>query len=558
MVEVLNLHSKTQIKENMKYTNYILGLCLSTLLVMTSCETTELDLTDNPNALSPSQADPTFFLNSIQIDFAFWVNSMGDRGGELTRINYMSGRTYNNVYSPDSWNGTWSSAYRGMLEDIRLMNLLADEAGLSYHRGMGKVFQAYIMLTLVDFFGDVPYSEALQGAEGILNPIADGGQSVYNAAIGLLDSAVSDFNADGPVPSNDFFYGGDSDKWVKAANSIKKKALLNLGDYSGYNAISNYINSPADDFQFSWGTSPATPDTRHPFYRSNYTSTGGGEYMSNWLMFNMINGHAGNTDPRINYYFYRQVSETPGFDGPANEEVLECGLPGYYVPPQLRGDDTPFCAPTNAASKPAGGYWGRDHGNDNGIPPDGFTRTLRGIYPAGGVFDDRSFAGQVDGAGEAGAGITPVMLSSWMHYMNAEVAVSTGGDPTSETLTALEQALNKVDDLGGPALSSDDVDAYVAAFTSDWNAAGSLGDKLDMWATEYFIAMTGNGIDAYNSYRRNGYPRSLQPNVEPDPGQFPLSQYYPANYVNTNKNASQRSSKSERVFWNTNGPSNLK
>jgi len=97
MVEVLNLHSKTQIKENMKYINYILGLCLSTLLVMTSCETAELDLTDNPNALSPSQADPTFFLNSIQIDFAFWVNNMGDRGGELTRINYMSGRTYNNV-----------------------------------------------------------------------------------------------------------------------------------------------------------------------------------------------------------------------------------------------------------------------------------------------------------------------------------------------------------------------------------------------------------------------------------------------------------------------------
>jgi len=542
----------------MKYTNYILGLCLSTLLVMTSCETIELDLTDNPNALSPSQADPTFFLNSIQVDFAFWVHNMGDRGGELTRINYMSGRTYNNVYSPDSWNGIWSSAYRGMLEDIRLMNLLADEAGLSYHRGMGKVFQAYIMLTLVDYFGDVPYSEALQGGEGILNPVADGGQSVYNAAISLLDSAVSDFNAGGPVPSNDFYYGGDAAKWVKAANSIKKKALLNLGDFGGYSAISNYISSPADDFQFAWGTSQATPDTRHPLYRSNYTATGGGEYMSNWLMFNMINGHGNNTDPRINYYFYRQVSETPGFDGPANEEVLECGLPGYYVPPQLRGDDTPFCAPTNSASKPASGYWGRDHGNDNGIPPDGFTRTLRGVYPAGGAYDDRAFTGLGLGAGEAGAGITPIMLSSWMHYMNAEVAVSTGGDPTAETLTALEQALNKVDDLGGPALSSDDVDAYVAAFTSDWNAAGSLGDKLDMWATEYFIAMAGNGIDAYNSYRRNGYPRTLQPNVEPDPGQFPLSQFYPANYVNTNKNASQRSSKSERVFWNTSGPSNLK
>ena len=409
----------------MKYTNYILGLCLSALLVLASCETIELDLTDNPNALSPSQADASFFLNSIQVDFAFWVNTMGDRGGELTRVNYMSGRNYNTIYSPDSWNGVWSSAYRGMLEDIRLMNILAEEAGLTYQRGMGKVFQAYILLTLVDYFGDVPYSEALQGSEGVLNPVADSGQSVYSAAIAILDSAIADFNAGGTA-SNDFFYGGDASKWIKAANSIKKKALLNTGDYAGYNAISNYISSPADDFQFAWGTSPATPDTRHPLYRSNYTSTGGGEYQSNWMMFNMLNGHANQTDPRINYYFYRQVSETPGFDSAADEEVLECGLVGYYVPPQLRGDDTPFCAPTNSASKPASGYWGRDHGNDNGTPPDGFLRTLRGVYPVGGVYDDRSFAGQVDGAGLAGAGVTPIMLSSWMHFMNAEVAVSTG------------------------------------------------------------------------------------------------------------------------------------
>ena len=542
----------------MKNSKNILTLFLCVLFTLVSCDTLELDLTENPNALSPNQADAGFFLNSIQIDFAFWVSSMGDRGGELTRINYMSGRTYNNVYSPDSWNGVWSSAYRGMLEDIRLMNILADEAGLTYHRGMGKVFQAYILLTLVDYFGDIPYTEALQGAEAILNPVSDSGESVYNAAISTLESAISDFNSGGPVPSNDYYYQGDADKWIKAANSIKKKALLNLGDFSNYNSITNYIVNPSDDFQFVWGTSPATPDTRHPLYRSNYTSTGGGEYMSNWLMFNMINGHAGNTDPRINYYFYRQVDNTPGFDSSADEEVLECGLPGYYVPPQLRGSDTPFCAPTNSTSKPANGYWGRDHGNDNGIPPDGFKRTLRGVYPAGGAFDDESFEGKVDGDGQGGFGITPILLSSWMHFMNAEVNVNTGGDPTFETLIALEQALIKTDDLGGPELSDGDVSNYIAAFTSDWNASTSTEEKLDMWATEFFISLTGNGIDAYNSYRRNGYPRSLQPNIEPDPGQFPLIQYYPANYVNTNKNADQRSSKTERVFWNSNGPTSLK
>ena len=545
----------------MKYTNYILGLCLSTMLVVTSCETLDIELTENPNALSPSQADPGFFLNSIQVDFAYWVHSMGDRGGELTRINYMNGRNYDNIYSPDSWNGLWSSAYRGMLEDIRLMNLIAEERGLQFEIGMGKVFQSYIMLTLVDNFGDVPYSEALKGGEGVLNPVSDDGATVYASAIALLDSAIADFNAGALAgSSNDFYYGGNSSKWIKAANSIKKKALLNTGDLAGYNAISDYITTAADDFEFQWGTNQATPDTRHPLYRQNYTNTGGGEYQSNWIVFNMLNGHAGNTDPRLPYYYYRQVSETPGFDSAENEEVLECGLTGYYVPPQLRGDDTPFCAPTNSASKPAGGYWGRDHGNDNGTPPDGFLRTLRGTYPAGGKYDDRSFAGQVLGAGEKGAGITPVMLSSWMHFMNAEVAVGQGdlAKTTAETLTALTQALEKTDDLGGDALATADIDAYVAAFTSDWNAAGTTADKLDMWATEYFISMVGNGIDAYNSYRRNGYPRSLQPNVEPDPGSFPTTQYFPANFVNNNKNGSQRSSKSDRVFWNTSGATNLK
>lgn len=554
----------------MKQLSKLLSYTFGLTLLLVACETLELDLTEDPNALSPSQADATFFLNAVQVDFAYWVHYVGTRGGELTRINYMNGRTYRNVNDPSDWDHIWRTAYRTIFEDIRLMNLLADESGLTFHRGMGKVFQAYMLLTLVDYFGDVPYSEALQGEEGNLNPIADSGASVYQSAIDLLNSAVTDFNAGGPTP-NDFYYGGDTAKWIKAANSIKKKALLNLGDFSGYQAITNYISEASDDFQFSWGTSPATPDTRHPWYgggrstgseynenNGSYSSTGGNDYMPNWLMFKMLNGHGGNKDPRMAYYFYRQVSATPGFDSAANEEVLECGLPGYFVPQQLRNDSYPFCAPTNSASAPANGYWGRDHGNDNGTPPDGFLRTLRGEYPAGGLYDDESFEGQVDGAGLGGQGITPIMLSSWMHFMNAEVIVNTGGDPSAETIAGLTDSLNKSDDLGSTTMDKDVINSYVAAFTSDWNAAATLQEKLDLWATEYFISLAGNGIDAYNSYRRNGYPRDIQPNIEPDPGNFPVSMFYPANYTSNNSNATQKTELTGRVFWNQQGATNLK
>ena len=178
----------------MKNFNKLSILAFSSLLVLSSCETTELDLTVNPNALNPAQASTDLFINNIQEDFASFVDNMGDVGARLTRVAYLGGdRMYRDNYSPGSFSGAWSSAYQGMMEDIRLVNILASENGLTYYIGMGEVMQAYIMLTLVDYFGDVPYTEALQGSEN-LNPAADSGQSVYNAAIGLLDSAISNFN----------------------------------------------------------------------------------------------------------------------------------------------------------------------------------------------------------------------------------------------------------------------------------------------------------------------------------------------------------------------------
>ncbi len=531
----------------MKNLNKLSILAFSSLLVLSSCETTELDLTVNPNALNPAQASTDLFINNIQEDFASFVDNMGDVGARLTRVAYLGGdRMYRDNYSPGSFSGAWASAYQGMLEDIRLMNALAAENGLTYHIAMGEVFQAYIMLTLVDYFGDVPYSEALLGSEN-LNPAADSGQSVYNAAIGLLDSAISNFGQNGVPPTYDMYYGGDADGWIKAANSIKKRAYLNLGDYASYSAITNYITDSADDFEFKWGSNDINPDTRHPIYRYNYSNTGAGDYQSNWMMDRLMKGRNGVRDPRILYLYYRNVSATPGRDAPPNEVQIECSTPGYYIEPHRVAYGLYCVLPE--------GYWGRDHGNDEGIPPDGFERTLAGIFPAGGAYDDASFGGLGAGDGQGGAGITPIVANSWMHFMNAEVAVMTGGDPTAETLAGIRSHMNKVDDIpGAPAMDQAAIDAYIANFTTEWTAASSLDAKLELWAEEFWITQRGNGIDAYNSYRRNGYPKNLQPMVEPDPGPFPVSMWYPQNYAANNSNVTQKSDLTQRVFWNTNGP----
>jgi len=531
----------------MKTLNKLSILALTSILVLSSCETTELDLTTNPNALNPSQASADLFINGIQEDFAYFVDNMGDTGARLTRIAQLGGeRLYRDAYSPSSFSGVWQNAYQGMMEDIRLMNIIAGESGLSYYIGMGEVIQAYTMLTLVDYFGDIPYSEALLGSEN-LNPTLDSGQSVYNAALGMLDSAINNFGQGGAAPQYDMYYNGNAAGWIKAANSIKKRAYLNLGDYSSYNSITNYITDSSDDFQFQWGTNAVNPDVRHPIYRYNYSNTGAGDYQANWLMDRMMTGRNGMRDPRINYLYYRQVAQTPGQDGPVDEVSLECSVPGYYIEPHRVAYGLYCNLPE--------GYWGRDHGNDEGIPPDGFKRTLMGIYPAGGAFDDESFASLGLGDGQGGNGITPIVANSWMHFMNAEVAVMTGGDPTSETLAAIRSHMNKVDDMtGAPAMDAATIDSYIANFAAEWTAASSLGAKLELWAEEFWVTQRGNGIDAYNSYRRNGYPQNLQPMIEPDPGQFPVSMWYPQNLAANNSNVSQKSDVSGRVFWNSNGP----
>jgi hypothetical protein len=554
-----------------KINNLIKMLVLCGGLFFASCETTELDLTQNPNDLAPDQADPDFYLNAIQIDFAYLTESFGNTAGALTRIDYMNGRDYANAYSPSNFDGRWSSAYQTIMNDIKELNIIAGETGLNRHIAMGQVIEAHVLMTLVDFFGDIPYTEALQGADN-LNPVADSGASVYAAAIALLDGAITNFNNDAlGNPALDMYYDGDWAAWTKAANTLKMKAymatrLVDGSAVSKFNAIvasGNYISSNADDMQFRWGTLAVQPDSRHPRYRGSYTSTGGGRYMSNSLMDYMRGGAAGGysigagtftADPRIMFYYHRQTNPTPGIDGDANEETLECGLqnaPAHYA-------GYVFCANPQ-------GWWGRDHGNDNGIPPDGFLRTLAGVYPSGGKLDDWSYGGQQDGDGNGGNGITPIMLASWTDFMIGEVELVAGNEAAAKTamFAGMAKSMDKVTNFypreagnrfdvimdfyfGGLVQV---VNGFYARISDEWDDAS---DKMNVLGMQYFVAQYGNGLDAYNFYRRTGYPTTLQPNIEANPGGFIRSFFYPANHANTNSNITQKDGVTEPVFWDTN------
>jgi hypothetical protein len=539
------------------YFKVLIVVAIAGALSFQSCESTELDLRTDPNALSADQASPEFLLNQIQLSFAGLVQSMGTYGSRLTRLEYMFGKNYVNVFQPSSFSGVWSTAYATLLEDIKAMELIASESGLTYHVGIGKFVKAFTMITLVDHFGDVPFSEANLGSENF-NPNTDKGADIYAAALALLDDAIVNFEAGGPKPQNDFFYKGNASNWIKAANTLKLKMYATTRVHDGsinpaFNSIiasGNYISSNANDMQFTYGTNEVQPDTRHPAYSSDYTVNGGGTYRSISLMAYMQD----NNDPRRRYYFYRQRGTTPGQDADPALETLQCSLqtpPAHY-------DGFPFCGLTN-------GYWGRDHGNDEGIPPDGFLRTLVGIYPAGGAFDDSRFKALGQGAGAGGNGITPILLHSSVKFWQAEAALASGDAAAAkEYLTAgLAASVAKVTAFGSKDSSAnlsvaptaqditDHASSISAAFDADttggWNVLGQ----------EFIVSLYGNGSDAYNFYRRTGYPNNLQPNLEPDPGSFVRSLWYPSNFVNTNSSVIQKPDVTQTVFWD-NGSTSLK
>jgi len=556
------------------YLNYI-SIAFTAVLLLTACETTELDLQVSPNDLAADQADPNLLLNSIQLAFADNQRVLSDEAAELTRIDYFNGRNYFNTLGGDELNFVWARVYSsdnavigdltttpvGILTNLQNLESIdgTSDIDYSFHVAVGKTLYAYSLFQLVDFLGEAMFSQAGNAVE-FPAPMLDSGAEVYDSAFGLLSEAEALLSAEPPTQgAQDLFYGGDTENWVKLINTIRLRSYKNTGNVAAFNAIVNggdYITDTEDDFQLQYGSSELQPDDRHPDYATDYTPSGAGLYQSNWLMELMLE----NDDPRIRYYFYRQVNGTPGANDvngvpvPPDEENLSCSL---VVPPP-HYDGFTFCSVDN-------GYWGRSHGNDEGGPPDNFLRTAVGVYPAGGLFDDSEFddeTGQAPGVGlglgGGGAGIEPIILASYVDFWIGEMATS--ATEKADALEAgLEKSIAKVLSFGALdasgdtsfAPSDDDVTAYIDGIVAAFNSATG-DDQENIYAEQYFTSLYGGATESWNYYRKTGFPTTVFPNWEPDPGPFPRSYLYPQNEVINNENVTQKTSLTEQVFWDTN------
>lgn len=523
----------------------------------------------NPNQPTPSTADVDLYLNTVELGFNNFWSTTSDYCAELTRQQVMNGSSlYNNAYSPQSFDGMWTTAYTSVIKNADALIPIAKTQNKFVQSGIAKTLKAFTIGTLVDIFGDVPASQADLGVANT-SPSVDGGAAAYALVQTLLDSAIADFARTTPTAVNtktDLIYNGSGAKWTTLAKTLKLKFYMQtrlVDNTVGPKVIAlltenNLVNTASQDFVFQYGTNLSAPDNRHPHYRTNYVNSGGpGEYVNNYFMWMVAaqkyNGTVNfNGDPRLRFYFYRQVTNYATADQQSMPCSAQANPPAWYasVP-----DKTPYCAIGR-------GYWGRDHGDASGTPPDGNSRTAWGIYPAGGLFDAGLGGNVTQGAGNGGNGINPIFLSSFTAFLKAEAALifntTVAGTATTNLTNGMNVSINKVIAIptGYAPPTATQIANYTTLVNNNYAAATTTADKLNIIMTEYYIASWGNGLEPYNNYRRTGSPNNMQLSVGvPNPGLFIRSFFYPSVFVNLNVNAPKQKTPgvaANKVFWDNN------
>jgi len=503
-----------------------------------SCETLELDLQENPDSLNLESANVDLVFNQIQFNFLNQMRGSSTLVDNSIRMVHLFG-----TYTPGqgSMNGLWSTTYNTGT-NITALETFAERDGFTFHLGAAQVMLASMYVNLVDYIGTAVYSEANQPSE-FPNPGLDDGESIYAAALAMIDEGIANLQGTGRAPATDLYFDGDASAWIKYANTLKLRMYLQtrlVGGFDG-NASAAGINSLisggqlideiSEDLQFQYGTTTAPIESRHPLFTGNYIN-GAGEYMSNGLMSYMKDSMTV-VDPRMTYYFYRQTDR----DLSSNPSgLLPCaGDPNYdycYI---------------------GGLYYGRDHADNEGIPNDGNLRTTYGIYPAMGAYDDGSFVAALTTSAQ-GNGIHPLHLSSWTHFMLAEAALTLGttGDAATYLENGMRQSLEKVRSFSPSNMTTGQIDDYVAEVLAEYVAAGNTR-KLDIIAREWYISSFTNALLPYNTYRRTGMPSFLQDPVIAA-GAFVRSYFLPESELNSNSNEDFSTQKqvTDQVFWDNN------
>lgn len=531
----------------------------------------------NTDKDNPTSAPLNFLLTSIEVN----VNNTTDflnYTGDILQVytHQITVREEQDQYGAKVDNANMQNDWQNLyltLNDIETLIKQGESSGDLIYVGLAQMQKAYLMSVAVDIWGDVPFTEATKLSTGIVGPKFDDQKEIYKAIFQLIETAKSNIKSNkGLEPGqDDLFYAGDTDKWVRFANTFKLKLynqtrLTSDFDQTGFNALITeniFFKSNDDDFQFIQTNNLSPTDERNKFFLESYNSSQFTTYMSPWfyeiLMGMNPNIHSGNKDPRIKYYFYNQLKPNT-------------------LPPDI-GDPV--------TGNPKADYWDASTGffsirfGSQGPWRDFSTEksyTYPGIFPCGGRYDDGE--GELMDATTA-TGVAPHRILTYDEFLYIQAELIQVGKLTGNASSKLDQAMKasfaKVDQVVAnngtkqvvPVLKgSAKVTTFINNVITEFNN-GNSSKKLEIIMTQKWVATFGDPTDQYTDYRRTGYPIFANPNSTTKEYQlnngdafplndsetvlntaYPLSLFWPQSELNVNKNApTQKTPGTYKIFW---------
>lgn len=268
----------------MRKFSIISTLSLAISILVTSCEISEVNV--NPN--SPTVVPENVILPFAEESIARLMSGSGQVMAGIF-VQYYEGidnhpRQVQQYVVNEAlyveWD--WNDYYDGPMINLKKMIEVAKANGNHYYTGIGNTLMALCLGNITSLWGDVPYSDALDGANNKF-PKFDSQKQIYETIQALLDSAIVNFNKtyNGRKPKNDdILFGGDIARWKKVAWALKARYYMHLTKRSAQlnfnpaqkalEACQNAISSLSEDLQFPYGYSASEYNRFYSFARLGY------------------------------------------------------------------------------------------------------------------------------------------------------------------------------------------------------------------------------------------------------------------------------------------------
>jgi hypothetical protein len=221
----MNIHMKN-IFHSFRYKALTAALMLS----VTACTDKFDEINTNPNAPSVATAD-LFLPHGIQsaVD-AYWGGSLGMDIGNLipqywARIQYTDIDQYS--ISSDVYGNAWQTFHVEALPDYQRIYKLGVDTKNPNYQAVAMIMRSWVYSLLTDIYGDIPYTQSLQGLEGVLQPKYDTQKEVYAGIIKELKAANDMIDAvdKSKAIAGDILFANNLTRWKKFANSLSLRML---------------------------------------------------------------------------------------------------------------------------------------------------------------------------------------------------------------------------------------------------------------------------------------------------------------------------------------------